>query len=160
MRTQVKIVTPSEHWALRARPGECAAPRHVDVVDARANMRTVHLQAKGRVPQEVRRWLSTILREAEAHLRSGGPLRLTRAGAHAKRNRHGAVPIKRDTRRPRGNETRPPGVPLPSLACPSMSTCLAWSRRLRPPRERRGRAERRARPSLHVLSYWSRTASC
>ena len=116
MRTQVKIVTPSEHWALRARPGECAAPRHVDVVDARANMRTVHLQAKGRVPQEVRRWLSTILREAEAHLRSGGPLRLTRAGAHAKRNRHGAVPIKRDTRRPRGNETRPPGVPLPSLA--------------------------------------------
>ena len=41
MRTQVKIVTPSEHWALRARPGKCAAPRHIDVVDARANMRTV-----------------------------------------------------------------------------------------------------------------------
>ena len=61
MRTPVKILTPTERKALRARPGECAAPRHVDVVDARANMRTVHLQAKGRVHQEVRRWLSTIV---------------------------------------------------------------------------------------------------
>ena len=105
MRTPVKILTPKEYKALRARPGKCAAPRHVDVVDARANMRTVHLQAKGRVPQEVRRWLSTILREAEAHLRSGGPLRLTRAGAAGKRNRHGLVPINRDTR-PQGG-TKP-----------------------------------------------------
>ena len=105
MRTPVKILTPKEYKALRARPGKCAAPRHVDVVDALANMRTVHLRAKGRVRQEVRRWLITILREAEAHLRSGGPLRLTRAGAAGKRNRHGLVPINRDTR-PQGG-TKP-----------------------------------------------------
>ena len=43
MRTPVKILTPKEYKALRARPGKCAAPRHVDVVDALANMRTVHL---------------------------------------------------------------------------------------------------------------------
>ena len=49
MRTPVKILTPKEYKALRARPGKCAAPRHVDVVDALANMRTVHLRAKGRV---------------------------------------------------------------------------------------------------------------
>ena len=42
MRTPVKILTPTEKKALCARPGECAAPRHVDVVDERANMRTVH----------------------------------------------------------------------------------------------------------------------
>ena len=72
MRTPVKILTPKEYKALRARPGKCAAPRHVDVVDARANMRTVHLQAKGRVHLCIKRFEGGSAQSFEKRRRTSG----------------------------------------------------------------------------------------
>ena len=116
MRTRVKITGPAEKKASRARASVYAAPCRIDVVDAHTDMRMVHLRAKGRRPRGVRRWLSTVLREAEAHLRSGRPLCMTRSEANAKRNRHGGCANQRDTRVIRGGRKRPPATSFCLLA--------------------------------------------
>ena len=50
MHKQVKILRPKLKWAWRARPGVCAAPRHVDVVHAHANKHAMRARTSGSSP--------------------------------------------------------------------------------------------------------------